>query len=186
MTDGAMPRAIPELKSKIQPFYTRIRKVDLGLPEVDEQRVPVPMHEVHERIYRSLERRIVPQLRQDLDSPGAPVRVKARLIRLRQASVNPELLLRPLEEEGIFDTGGTGDFSISEMEVMNLVQNFDAARNLARLEICKNLALTVLEEEGKVLVWSYFLGNLALLSSLIPRCRPFCRSPHWSHPRFRG
>src|SRR6202012_3704602 len=75
MTDGAMPRAIPELKSKIQPFYTRIRKVDLDLPEVQEHRIPVPLETEHERIYRSLERRIVPQIRQDMDKPGAPVRV---------------------------------------------------------------------------------------------------------------
>jgi SNF2 family DNA or RNA helicase len=163
MTDGAMPRAVPELKAKIQPFYTRIRKVDLGLPEVNEARVPVPMNERHERIYRALERRIVPHLRQDLDSPGAPLRVKARLIRLRQASVNPELLLRPLEEEGVFDTDGTGDFSISELEVIDLVRGFEATRDLVRLEICQDLALNILRQQDKVLIWSYFLGNLELL-----------------------
>src|SRR3546814_17651268 len=30
MTDGSMPTAIPELKSKTEPFYTRIRKSDLA------------------------------------------------------------------------------------------------------------------------------------------------------------
>jgi len=173
MTDGAMPRAIPELKSKIQPFYTRIRKADLGLPTIHEARVPVPMQETHERIYRSLERRIVPQLRQDFDNPGAPLRVKARLIRLRQASVNPELLLRPLEEEGVFDTGGTGDFSISELEVMDLVREFQATRDLARLQVCQNLAAEILREQGKVLIWSYFLGNLALLRHVFRDAAPF-------------
>jgi SNF2 family DNA or RNA helicase len=173
MTDGAMPRAVPELKSKIQPFYTRIRKTDLNLPEVLETRVPVPMRETHERIYRSLERRIVPQLRQDLDNPASPLRVRARLIRLRQASVNPELLLRPLEDEGVFDTESTGDFSISELEVMDLVRGFEATRDLARLEICQKLAMTILQQQGKVLIWSYFLGNLDLLYRSLRDSVPF-------------
>src|SRR3546814_20017526 len=72
----------------------------------------------HERIYRSLENRIVPHLKQQMDDPSATIRVRARLIRLRQAAVNPELLLRPLEpEDGIFDTGGSGDLNIAELAV---------------------------------------------------------------------
>src|ERR1043166_9683018 len=77
MTDGAMPSAIPALKTRIQPFYTRIRKVDLGLPIVQEERVVVSMSEEHERIYQSLENRIVPHLRVQLDDPSASVRLRA-------------------------------------------------------------------------------------------------------------
>jgi SNF2 family DNA or RNA helicase len=56
---------------------------------------------------------------------------------------------------------------------MDLVKGFDATRDLARLEICKNLALNIVEEEGKVLVWSYFLGNLALLHRTFQDAAPF-------------
>lgn len=154
MTDGAMPSAIAELKTRIRPYFTRIRKSDLGLPDMAEQRVPVAMADTHERIYRSLERKIVPQLRQELDRPEAPVRVRARLIRLRQASVNPELLLRPLDEEGVFDTGGTGDFTIGELEVAELIRSFDAMRDLSRLDTCRELVDGILREQGKVLIWS--------------------------------
>jgi len=164
MTDGAMPTgAVLKLKANIQPFFTRIRKSDLDLPEAHEERVPVPMRDVQEQIYRSLERRIVPQLRRELDDPSAPVRVRARLIRLRQASVNPELLLRPLEIEGVFDTGGTGDFTISELEIADLIRTFDTPVDLARLDVCKDLSLRILRDQGKVLIWSYFLGNIERL-----------------------
>ncbi len=163
MTDGAMPSAIPELKSRIRPFYTRIRKSDLGLPDVREERIPVPMSEVQEEIYRALERRILPQLRHDLESAAAPVRVRARLIRLRQACVNPELLLRPLEEEGVFDTGGTGDFTTGELKIADLVRAFNPATDLERLQHCKALVERILQDQGKVLIWSYFLGNLTKL-----------------------
>lgn len=173
MSDGAMPRAIPELKSNIRPFYTRIRKSDLELPAAREERVDVPMHNLQERIYRSLERRIVPLLRKDLESPNAPLRVRARLIRLRQASVNPELLLRPLDEEEVFDTGGTADFSVSELEVADMIRSFDADVDLQRLGTCKNLAMNIVEDQGKVLIWSYFIGNLERLRRMFEGTVPF-------------
>lgn len=174
MTDGSMPNAIPELKSKIEPFYTRIRKSDLSLPDADELRVSVLMSADHERIYRSLENRIVPHLKQQLDDPSAPIRVRARLIRLRQAAVNPELLLRPLEtDDGIFDTGGSGDLNIAELEVAELIRNFSAKSELGRLAVCRTLIADVLAEQGKVLVWSYFLGNLDLLRRGLSDLAPF-------------
>ncbi|WP_374427054.1 SNF2-related protein [Paracoccus sp. (in: a-proteobacteria)] len=174
MTDGSMPTAIPELKSKIEPFYTRIRKSDLSLPKAEERRVAVPMSADHERIYRSLENRIVPHLRQQMDDPSATVRVRARLIRLRQAAVNPELLLRPLEtEDGIFDTGGSGDFNIAELEVADLIRNFSARSDLARLGVCRTLVTDVLANQGKILVWSYFLGNLDLIRRGLGDLAPF-------------
>ncbi|HVW56732.1 MAG TPA: DEAD/DEAH box helicase [Rhizobiaceae bacterium] len=174
MTDGSMPGAIPELKSKIQAFYTRIRKADLSLPAVDEQRIVVPMLNDHERIYRSLENRIVPHLRQQLDDRMAGIRVRARLIRLRQAVVNPELLLRPLElEDGIFDTGGSGDLNIAELEVADLIRSFTPNVGLARLDVCRTLVDQILREQGTVLIWSYFLGNLDLLRRGLASLAPF-------------
>lgn len=174
MTDGAMPTAIPQLKTNIQPYYTRIRKADLGLPPMSEFRVEVPMDADQIQIYRALERRILPQLRLELDDPQAPVRVRARLIRLRQASVNPELLLRPLEDDdGVFDTGGTGDLTIGELEVAGLIQGFDPTVDLARLRVCEGLVENVLVEQGKVLIWSYFLGNLERLRSTFQGKVPF-------------
>lgn len=174
MTDGSMPTAIPELKSRIEPFYTRIRKSDLSLPDAEERRVVVPMSAVHERIYRSLESRIVPHLKQHMDDPSVTIRVRARLIRLRQAAVNPELLLRPLEtEDGIFDTSGSGDLNIAELEVADLIRNFSARSDLERLGVCRTLATDVLANQGKILIWSYFLGNLDLIRHGLSDLAPF-------------
>lgn len=174
MTDGSMPTAIPELKTKIAPFYTRIRKSDLSLPEAEERRVIVPMFADHERIYRSLENRIVPHLKQQMDDPTATIRVRARLIRLRQAAVNPELLLRPLDaDDGIFDTGGSGDLNIAELEVAELIRSFSARSGLARLGVCRTLVSDVLANQGKVLIWSYFLKNLDLIRRELADLAPF-------------
>lgn len=173
MNDGAMATAVEELKIRLQPYFTRIRKSDLGLPGYEEIRVPIEMGESHERIYRGLERKIVPYFHQAVEKPEGLIRVKARLIRLRQACVNPELLLKPLSDEGVFDTGGTGDFTVSELEVADLITEFDADRDLERLSACKTLVEDILERQGKVLIWSYFLGNLQKLKTALSAMAPF-------------
>lgn len=166
MSDGSMERAVPQLKARIRPFFTRIRKSDLNLPATEEHRIAVPMRARQERIYRAIESKIVPQFRRDLASSNAPMRVRARLIRLRQAAVNPELLLLPIEKDTLFDTGVSGDYSVTEQEVVDLVRGFDIDHDLERLDMCYEIATRTLASEGKVLIWSYFLGNLDRLMAM--------------------
>lgn len=173
MSDGTMQSAVDQLKKRIQPFFTRIKKADLNLPDVSEERVRIAMDPLQEQIYQALERRIVPQIRAEFERPGGNVRVKARLIRLRQASVNPELLLRPLADEGVFDTGGTSDLTVSEANVADQIRGFVADDHLARLRVCRDRVKSVLEEQGKILVWSYFLGNLEKLKRTLTPFAPF-------------
>src|SRR3546814_5060370 len=99
-----------------------MKKSDLGLPAMSGERILIPMDSVQARIYRALERRIVPQVRAEFERPDGNVRVRARLIRLRQASVNPELLLKPLADEGVFDTGGTGRSEEHTSELQSLMR----------------------------------------------------------------
>ncbi len=166
MSDGTMTRAIPQLKSRIRPFFTRIRKSDLNLPPAIEHRIKISMGAKQEKIYRNLESKIVPQFRRDLISSNATVRVKARLIRLRQAAINPELLLLPIEQETLFDIGATGEYSITEKEVVNLVNDFRIQEDLERLKVCREIALRTLSSQGKILIWSYFIGNLQRLKDI--------------------
>ena len=164
MTNGAMPSGIAVLKERLQPFYTRIRKRDLGLAEailLDER---VPLSALHQEIYTGVERVIVPQLRGSAGAASSLIR--ARLMRLRQAAVNPALLLRPLEEEGLFDVAGMA-FSSSELEIAAQVARFDPKRDLLRLELAVELARATIRQQGKLVVWSYFLGNLRLLKSAL-------------------
>src|SRR5262249_5997417 len=56
-------------------------------------------------------------------------------------------------------------FSSSELEIAELVALFDPSRDLRRLARAIELARATIAEQGKVVVWSYFLGNLQLLRS---------------------
>jgi SNF2 family DNA or RNA helicase len=166
MTAGALPKAIDRLKAQVRPFYTRIRKSDLGLPPTDELRDEVKLSAVHERIYSRIERLIMPQLRAAAQG-GQSTLVRARLMRLRQAVVNPALLLRPLSEEGLLDEGAANAFSASELEVADLVAAFEPTSDLLRLQTLLGIVRKVVREQGKIVIWSYFLGNLQLLKDAL-------------------
>jgi SNF2 family DNA or RNA helicase len=172
MSDGGMPTAVERLKAQIRPFYTRIKKSDLGLPLAAEHREIVEFSPIHERIYTGIERAIMPQIRAAMQG-GKSTLVRARLIRLRQAAVNPALLLRPLEDEGLFDVETSAAFSVGELEVAELVSQFRAERDLARLQQAVDLVRDVVARQGKVVIWSYFIGNLYLLREALRSCAQF-------------
>lgn len=166
MSAGTMTVAVENLKAKIRPFYTRIRKADLGLPPARELDTTVSLSAPHREIYNPIERSLIPQLRAALQT-GRSSLITARLIRLRQAAVNPALLVRPLSEEGLIGDELDDTFSIGEIEVADRIARFDPLRDLSRLHLTRDLARQVVETEGKVVVWSYFLGNLALLREVL-------------------
>lgn len=172
MSAGAMDRAIPELKSKIRPFYTRIKKADLDLPPAEDKVVIVEMGGEQEEIYRKIERKVVPLLKIDYGNSESHVRVKARLMRLRQAAVNPELLLKPLEDERLLEVDST-EFSLNELKLAGLIQGFESSKSLARIKRCREIVEGVLAEQGKILIWSYFLGNLEMLKGQLSDLAPF-------------
>ncbi|MCR9218340.1 MAG: DEAD/DEAH box helicase, partial [bacterium] len=162
MSAGANPNGVERLKQYVRPFYTRIRKRDLGLPDVSVEKVDIALSPNHQRIYDAIERAVVPQLRASGQSATSSL-VRARLMRLRQAAVNPALLLRPLREEGLLDVDAAAAFSVTELEVAELVQAFDPEVELKRLDRTVELARHVIANQGKLVIWSYFIGNLTLL-----------------------
>ncbi|MER9852524.1 MULTISPECIES: DEAD/DEAH box helicase [unclassified Mesorhizobium] len=172
MSGGAMPAGIDRLKDRIRPFYTRIRKSDLGLSPASESRPLVDLSPKHRRIYDGIERTVLPQLRSAIQG-GRSSLVRARLMRLRQAAVNPALLLRPLEEEGLLDPDGVASFSVAELEIADLVSTFDPHSELNRLSVATDLVRKIISEQGKVVIWSYFVGNLALLKQALEGAADF-------------
>ncbi len=169
MTAGHLPTAVENLKESVRPFFTRIKKRDLGLAPTSEARVVVPMGAEQRSIYRDIEQLIVPRIRDDVDSRTSTL-LRARLIRLRQAATNPSLLLGPLDADGIFESGDRSPVSGAEVAIAQRVEGFDSAMHLRKLEEVRRLVTEVVRREGKVVVWSYFLGNLALLQRELSSC----------------
>lgn len=166
MSGGINPGGVERLKQHVRPFYTRIRKCDLGLPDVAVEKVNIALSPTHQRIYDAIERAVVPQLRAAGQGATSSL-VRARLMRLRQAAVNPALLLRPLGEEGLLDADAATAFSVAELEVAELVQAFEPATDLRRLARTVQLTKSIIADQGKLVIWSYFIGNLTLLKATL-------------------
>lgn len=162
MTAGRMPGAVESLKKQVKPFFTRIRRSDLNLPTPEEFRISVGMSDNHREIYSGIERLIIPSLR-NAEEQRIPTLVRARLIRLRQAATNPALLLRPIEEDGTYSLASSDSISVAELTIADRVREFAPDRGLERLRVASELVERILSEEGKVLIWSIFIGNLSLL-----------------------
>lgn len=162
MSSNSMENAVSELKERIKPFYTRIKKSDLNLPEVNFHRIQVPLSKNHREIYSMVERRMIPALRSSFSAQNN-IRIRARLIRLRQAACNPELLLKPLSEDALFFKDELNFLTETEHHLSDLIQDFSVSRDLLRLNVCEELVDKIIEKQKKVLIWSYSLGNVELL-----------------------
>ena len=161
MSAENQPKAIENLKKNVRPFYTRIRKSDLQLKPVTEERVVVPMDADQQSIYQDIERLLVPRLKDSI-GPRTSTLLRARLIRLRQAATNPKLLQGPLEADGVRDAGRLPASGV-EVAIAQKVNGFDPIEKLNKLEELRKLVTHVVRREGKVVIWSYFIGNLYLL-----------------------
>src|SRR3546814_15654381 len=59
------------------------------------------------------------------------------------------------------------------MEVADLIEGFSAETDLARLRVCRDKVEEILKAQGKILIWSYFLGNLERLRHALSPLAPF-------------
>lgn len=166
MSQGKMNDSVSLLRDRLRPFYTRIRKGDLRLPPATEVRIEVPLSESQEAIYRQVERAVIPRLERQVDQFAASL-VQAKLIRLRQAASNPSLLLAPLEESEFgseIAAAAAGPFGTA---IADSIRAFHPVQHLPKLARLISLIRELLPTQAKILVWSYFLGNLDLLEKYL-------------------
>lgn len=115
-------------------------------------------------VYRYIEDLVVPALNR---SGGAKTPedflANARLMRLRQAAANPSLLLTPLEEaiEGSVLPDAVRE--LSDSYIHGLVKRFNSSGIYGRSKLLQSLFQNELAHESRVLVWTYFLGNIPVI-----------------------
>lgn len=170
---------VQNLKENISPFFIRIKKNDLNLPPVAEKIIPVEMGGYQREIYDYIESEYVKSFK---DNPSATVKDvlnRAKLIRLRQASSNPALLLKPIVEtlESGMDSWESDPnlhyisysddmFNDSEffMKIMNYSKLEIPAKFIRILDILTN---TILPINGKAIIWTIFIQNSKDLQSFL-------------------
>lgn len=152
------------LVKRISPFFIRIKKKDLGLPE-PEYHAPlfVPMDRQQRAIYNYISEKYI----ESFDGDGLVANLKkAKIMRWRQCLTNPALLKKSVDGHfsGV-DLPGIDDRQILQaiLDYESTPQKFIAAGNLVERILQQSGA------DGKVIIWAYFIENIKSLQTYLTK-----------------
>ena len=150
---------IPNIIESISPYFIRIKKEDLGLPKViNHSPFYIEMGEVQREIYNHIENKYIDYFEENSNSKAAIDNLlKARFIRLMQATTNPNLLTKPLEE--YYSEQGYGDgIFIDDSEIINKIINYkDLEKVPSKFLAIKTKVEEIVNNNEKVIIWGTFV-----------------------------
>ena len=161
---------VSELVSRIAPFYIRIKKSDLGLPEPTF--LPpdiVEMSPIQAMIYDAIANMAVGRLEDS--SQNAANRLSA-IIRLRQAATNPALLSRGLEDyydeldETVPRITLDNNLYVSD-DILRLIDSYKETETPRKFVEAGEIAKDIVSHGGKLVIWCEFVGTCDDLSDYL-------------------
>lgn len=164
------------IKKEIRPFFYRVKKIDLDLPEANTLKTEYNLKPIQAQIYHALSVRLLSELQLQ---PDDKVRLrqwrKAKMVRLLQAASNPTLLCQYSKEFEIppYSTDGT--------TLVELIEKYSQFEVPAKFDVAVNLTRKLLSEGKKVLLWTTFIHNIEMLKNIFADVSPF--TIHGSIPR---
>jgi len=161
MSSNPSGSRVDQLIDDISPYFTRIRKSDLNLPEpIEHEPVWVDMGPVQDEIYRYIEKNYMDYfLSHGKSSSLHSLLTRARLIRLMQVSTNPALLQKPLDDY-FLDQGMTNEAFIDDSAIMEKIVSYGNLETPRKFEVVAKLIEDIIERQEKVIVWAIFVRNL--------------------------
>lgn len=171
MTQNSEPESerIQNLKENLSPYFIRIKKDDLGLPDIKEELISLEMDKYQREIYDFIEAKYIPDFRESSSATVKDTLNKAKLIRLRQASTNPALLSKPLKnalenDEDYYDPNSefTADTNVivNDSEFFQKICDYPLNETPAKFIAIKNLIKQkIIEQKEKVIIWTIFIQN---------------------------
>lgn len=158
---------VEHLIDQISPYFIRVKKSDLGIPEATvHPPIIVQMKEDQRRIYDFIEQKCIQDLSDPKEKLFKNAMIKARIIRLMQAASNPVLLKQPLSDfsklEGVDFTGVEEDNNI-----LQLIRDYSNNSIPAKFEKAKELIENIITSGGKVVVWACYIKTIELFSSYL-------------------
>lgn len=154
----------------ISPFFIRIKKSDLNLPKVHENLICVNMDNYQRKIYDFIESKYIKTFQENSSATVKDVLNKAKLIRLRQASINPSLLMKPLRDTlEVNDNFGDIDPSYKylnydefpdDSEIVKLIYDFEKVAIPSKFNATKDLLENdIFKRDEKAIIWTIFIQN---------------------------
>lgn len=160
---------VAEFVENIKPYFIRIKKADLNLPPISEEKVWVNMDSLQRKIYDFIEEKYIPYFESKKSATAKDVLNKARLIRLRQAATNPKMLIKPLlgslenSDEGSDPNTQVSfqyDEGINDSEIFRDIVTYSKTITPAKfLSVQQLYEEKIKPTNGKVIVWTIFIQN---------------------------
>jgi SNF2 family DNA or RNA helicase len=152
---------IPRLIDEVSPYFIRIRKRDLMIPEpIEHDPIIVEMGKVQKEIYHYIERSYMDYFISFEDRSNLQdIFARARLIRLMQTSTNPALLQRPIDEF-FREQGITNDTFIDDSAIMEKILSYYDLETPNKFIVAGEKVRIIIEANEKVIVWSVFIQNI--------------------------
>lgn len=157
-------RRIPRLIKNAEPFFIRIKKDDLDLPQATfNDPTELQMAPLQQRIYDVIAKIAVQKIQ---NSEIETAVRKAACIRMRQAASNPNLLNTSLkeyyipcnEDEDSESIDAVDDIVVQD-DIQSLIQSYDSVEVPNKFIYATQLAENVITRNGKLLIWCEFTGT---------------------------
>jgi SNF2 family DNA or RNA helicase len=170
---------IIKLRNNLSPFFIRIKKSDLKLPEVREEIHYVDMHSYQREIYDFIESKYIKHFRNDSSATVKDILNKAKLIRLRQAATDPSLLSKSLKKSisysELTDSNHPDAMFLTDTnEYINDSEFFKKIIDYINLEVpakftetLKLLNNEILIDDAKCIIWTIFIDNALRLKDYL-------------------
>jgi len=158
---------VSSLLDSISPFFIRIRKNDLGIPPAtNHPPVVVEMGEAQRRIYDYIESKYIFDIANSKDQRFQSELVRARLIRLMQASTNPALLRQPLSEFAEIEGVEFGEVQ-DDTAMLNEILRYSDTEVPAKYLAVKNILEQLIARGEKAIVWACYIENIRQLGDYL-------------------
>ena len=152
---------IYELTTRVKPFFIRVKKKDLGIPEPKSHNVMVDLPDNQRAIYAFIEDKSIDAVRANIRR-GRPLLGKNKLMRLRQAATNIGLIEKMLRSDAE-DAGAR--LVLKALDRINKNNEIPA-----KYEKCLELLHKLQSQpgkEGKAIIWSHYVSNIKQMSKFL-------------------
>jgi hypothetical protein len=158
---------VQEFINNISPYFIRIKKKDLNLPPIKNSTIRVDMDGQQREIYDFIESKYVKSFKKNNLGTVKDLMNRAKLIRLRQAAVNPSLLQKTIKENldnedidyDIFNHQAFEEFQ-DDSNVLEKIYNYSKSNIPNKFIKVKEILLNnVIINKEKAIVWTIFIQN---------------------------
>ena len=160
MDDNKYHQGIKKLINNLKPYFVRIRKEDLNLPEpIFHKPLVVEMGAYQRRIYDYILEQFVDTYNKSGGFSNKPGIFKAKIIRLRQAASNINLLTKAIDKADIqlqYEENSLTD----DPEIIQLIKDYRTLETPSKFIAARNIVEEIISKGEKVIIWVNFVQNM--------------------------